>query len=491
MGAVNDKIKNVIRNWLEIQPSVGDTITIQETNTFEGNCFRNLLWYRGDASELHQYYTQTDDLMGNAKFWASVSTNGINFRKIHTGLPAMIVDMLADIIVDSFNKITIDGNEQAQKDWEEIAKENDFKETLKQAIIDVFVQCDGAFKISYDTELSKYPIIEFYSGQDVEYEYTRGKITSISFKNRYSEEHGNYTLFEKYSKKGVKYELYKNDKLCDDYKMLDKTKDLKEPSDTNFMMAIPVMFNKSKKFKGRGQSILEKKLDAFDSFDEVWSQWVDAVRDNKTITYIPEDLIPIDSNGNMLEPNTFDRRYAKIGSSSSETESDKITRENSNFDYEGMLQSYITALDLCLQGLISPSTLGIDVKKLDNADAQREKEKATQYTRGKVIDVLEKVIPKLVINCLKCFDLAQEKTAGEYQVSVDFKEYANPSFEAIVETVSKARPGQNIMSIERTVDTMYGDSLTEDEKETEVRRLKEEAGIIQREEPSTMSNIVE
>ena len=54
MGTVNDKIKNVIRNWLEIQPSVGDTITIQETNTFEGNCFRNLLWYRGDASELHQ-----------------------------------------------------------------------------------------------------------------------------------------------------------------------------------------------------------------------------------------------------------------------------------------------------------------------------------------------------------------------------------------------------------------------------------------------------
>ena len=185
MGTVNDKIKNVIRNWLEIQPSVGDTITIQETNTFEGNCFRNLLWYRGDASELHQYYTQTDDLMGNAKFWAAQSTTGINIRKIHTGLPSMIVDMLADIIVDSFNKIEVKGNNEAQTNWEEIAKENDFKETLKQAIIDVFVQCDGAFKISYDTDISKYPIIEFYSGQDVDYEYTRGRITGINFKNKY------------------------------------------------------------------------------------------------------------------------------------------------------------------------------------------------------------------------------------------------------------------------------------------------------------------
>ena len=116
MGKLNDKLKDVVRNWLNIVPAPGDSITIQETNTFEGNCFRNLLWYRGDASELHQYYTQTDDMMGNAKFWASSTTNDLKMRKIHTGLPAMIVDMLADIIIDSFNKITVENNNEAQKD---------------------------------------------------------------------------------------------------------------------------------------------------------------------------------------------------------------------------------------------------------------------------------------------------------------------------------------------------------------------------------------
>ena len=491
MGKLNDKLKDVVRNWLNIVPAPGDTITIQETNTFEGNCFRNLLWYRGDASELHQYYTQIEDMMGNAKFWASDTTNNLKMRKIHTGLPAMIVDMLADIIVDSFNKITVENNNDAQKNWEDIAEDNDFKETVKQAIIDVFVECDGAFKISYDTDISKYPIIEFYAGTKVEYERTRGRITTVIFNNVYEKDDATYILKERYSKDGIRYELYKNGHLMDDYRAIPETAELEEPKDVNFNMAIPMMFNKSKKYKGRGQSILEKKLDAFDSFDEVWSQWVDAIRDNRTITYIPEDLIPTDNNGNMLEPNTFDRRYAKLNSSSSENESDKVTRENSDFDYEGMLQSYITALDLCLQGLISPSTLGIDVKKLDNADAQREKEKATQYTRGKVIDVLEKVIPKLVVTCLKCYDLAQGKTAGEYEASVDFKEYANPSFEAIVETVSKARPGQNIMSVEMSVDTMYGDSKTKEEKETEIKRLKEESGVIQREEPNIMSPITE
>ncbi len=318
----------------------------------------------------------------------------------------------------------------------------------------------------------------------MEYEHTRGRITCVNFKTKYSKKNANYMLFEKYSKQGIKCELYKNDQLVRDYKELEETKELKEIKDNTFMLAVPMKFNKSKKYKGRGQSILEKKLDAFDSLDEVWSQWIEAIRDNKTITYIPDDLIPQNKNGDFLEPNTFDRRYAKVGSNATEDKGSQITRENSDFDYEGMLQSYIAALDLCLQGLISPSTLGIDVKKLDNADAQREKEKATQYTRGKALDVLEKVIPKLVCACLMTYDKAQGKTAGDYEVTVDFKEYANPSFEATVETVSKARPGQNVMSIEKSVDTMYGDSLSEDEKKKEVERLKEEQGIIQKVEPS-------
>ena len=43
---------------------------------------------------------------------------------------------------------------------------------------------------------------------------------------------------------------------------------------------------------------------------------------------------------------------------------------------------------------MSPSTLGIDVKKLDNAEAQREKEKATLYSRNNIVGQLQKVLPK-------------------------------------------------------------------------------------------------
>lgn len=39
------------------------------------------------------------------------------------------------------------------------------------------------------------------------------------------------------------------------------------------------------------------------------------------------------------------------------------------------------------------------------------------------------------------------------------------------------------MSIERSVEELYGDSLTDEEKAEEVKRLKEEAGLIEKEEP--------
>ena len=132
-------------------------------------------------------------------------------------------------------------------------------------------------------------------------------------------------------------------------------------------------------------------------------------------------------------------------------------------------------------------TLGIDVKKLDNAEAQREKEKATLYTRNKIIESLQECIPSLVNNVIKSYDTYLEKPLSEdIEVTVEFGEYANPSFEATVETVSKAKSG-GIMSIEASVDELYGDSKDDDWKAKEIQRLKEEQGIAEMEEPNIVN----
>ena len=161
----------------------------------------------------------------------------------------------------------------------------------------------------------------------------------------------------------------------------------------------------------------------------------------------------------------------------------KIETVNGTIDTNSYLSTYVTALDLCLQGLISPSTLGIDVKKLDNAEAQREKEKTTLYTRQTIIYALQDCLQSLIDKVFKVYALMSGEALDVTEAEVSFGEYANPSFESQIETVGKAKT-QGVMSIESIVEELYGDSKTDDWKAEEVRRIKNEQGIAELEEPS-------
>jgi hypothetical protein len=79
---------------------------------------------------------------------------------------------------------------------------------------------------------------------------------------------------------------------------------------------------------------------------------------------------------------------------------------------------------------------------------------------------------------------------GDYVATVNFGEYASPSFDNLVETVGNARL-KGIMSIEQAVEELYGDSWTEEQKAEEVRRLKEEQGLLEAEEPKVGDDLNE
>ena len=183
-------------------------------------------------------------------------------------------------------------------------------------------------------------------------------------------------------------------------------------------------------------------------------------------------------------PNPFDNKFLKLETTIGENDKKQIDVAQPEIPTEQYLQSYITFLDLCLQGIISPSTLGIDNKKLDNAEAQREKEKTTLYTRGLIIDTLNDFIPEVINAVLKSKELMAKKPApADIEVNIKFGEYNNPSFEAQVETIGKART-QKVMSIEASVEELYGDTKDEKWKEEEIARLKAEEGIVDIEEPA-------
>lgn len=476
-------MKNMVRNWLEIKTPSSIQIDVEQLNNFESQSFINNMWYRGEANELEELYAQLDDRLGNKHFWGSKPTIGMNIRKIHTGLPAMIIDTLADISTDDLNKIEV---EKRQEEWDKIAEENNPKALLRDAVVGALVCGDGAFKWSIDTDISEYPIIEFYDGSRVDFEYERGRLVAITFKTKKIINKQKYTLLERYSKKDITYKLVNKEGTELDIKnfpdLASKYQTIKNPN--NFMMALPVMLKKSKKYVGRGKSLLDGKLDNFDAFDEVWSQWMLALRKGQIKTYIPESLLPRDpETGVLLRGSDFDNDYISVEESINEDAKSKIETTQEQIQHDALLSTYITALDQCLTGLISPSTLGIDTKKIDNAEATREKEKTTLYKRNQIVEALTKIISDMVDITFKVYDTMNDKQISDNLGIATFGGYANPSFEAQIETVGKAKTN-GIMSIETSVEELYGDTKDEKWKREEVQRIKNEQGIVDMTEPS-------
>ncbi len=477
-----DRVRNALRSFLRIEPPQIRTVTITEQLDYNANAAKNRIWYRGSAEELSELYKQ---LPGDkTAFWKAVPTKGMEIRKIHTGLPKLIVDVLTNVVLADMNDIEVP--ESLKDVWEDIEEENSFPELLSNALAQTLYIGDGAFKISVDEDISKYPILEFYPGDRIEINRKRGRVFEIIFNSEFKHKGAFYTLREIYGYGYVNYELHKGESLVP-LTALPQTARLNNAVfDSSVIMAVPFQVFSSQYYEGRGQSLFDGgKTDSFDTLDEAWSQWMGAVRMSRPKELFPPDFVPRNPyTGEPLAPNSFDNIFiTSEGSMPEGGSSSKPELIQPAIPYDSYLSTYITALDLCLQGIISPSTLGIDNKKLDNAEAQREKEKTTLYTRNKIVQAMQKALPKLIDTVFKVYSIMYENPIEDIEVTVPFGEYANPSFESQVETVGKGRT-QGIMSVEACIDELYGDTKDEQWKAAEVKRIKSEQGVESMSEPN-------
>ncbi len=264
---------------------------------------------------------------------------------------------------------------------------------------------------------------------------------------------------------------------------LNATKGISDVSfDKSVILAVPLQIYESTKYEGRGDRSLTVSLTVLThSTRHGHSGWMHSEQDGlkpifrialyHTIRKQGRSYVPIHLTIVILHQTMTCRKRQRIRC--------RQTSRRSPRKLPGILLHSPGSL---LAGVISPSTLGIDVKKLDNAEAQREKEKATLYTRNAIIEALQETLPELVSTCINAYNILIHKPVEEVMVNIPFGEYANPSFESQVETIGKAKT-QGIMSIERVVEELYGDSLDEHCKQEEIQRLKIEQGIADVEEP--------
>ena len=75
----------------------------------------------------------------------------------------------------------------------------------------------------------------------------------------------------------------------------------------------------------------------------------------------------------------------------------------------------------------------------------------------------------------------ENTTFEDIKINVNFGEYATPSFESLVETMSNPNTP---MSIEAKVEEIWGNSKDDDWKKEEIARIKEQTGVVTMDEPA-------
>ena len=480
-----NRIQSFIMRLFKIEPARDRSVTILEPHTFRENVIRNKIWYHGDSAELEQYFQKTARWdVEKARFWAAKAQGSV--RKMHSGIVSMVIDRYRDIVLADMDATTFGEGQDALNDvWDEIYAKSKLNDVIGEAIASALASGDGAFKITAD-ECSPYPIVEFYDAENVDYVYVHSNLREVKFYTSYKgKDNKSLRLEETYGFGYVRYKLYDDTGKEMPMDALPETAHLIDFGiERDLMLAVPLKIMNSTRYKNRGKALFDGKSDVLDGLDEVISQWIDAVRMGRIKRYIPDRLIPRDPDtGQLLPANPFDNDFIAIGDDMSEKAAQQVEISQPAISYEAYVNSYASFLDMVLQGVMSPSTLGIDLKKTENAESQREKEKVTLHVRNKIVDALNETLPELFRVTLQCYDIMCEKTPGDYEPSVKFGEFASPDFSTTVDTVGKAKQ-YGIMSIETSVDQLYGDTWTQEEKDAEVERLKAEQGIQELEEPA-------
>ena len=450
------------------------------------NIRANKVWYLGNGNELLNWYTN-QQTYGWAKnptynrnnrqyFWGRSVAEMV--KRIHSGIPRAIIDTLSNIV--DMPKIMCDDPR-----LDDILEVNNFEYMLTQQGRPLtLVEGDGAFKININPALCNHPLIEYYGAEDWQPAYKSNILIGMVFKSYYKKGEDNYILFETRTlrKEGLSIE-YKLFRLGKENELFDCGLDaIPELSGLEnqlipglkSLLAIPNKYYYDPIYQNRGKSIYDGKLDLFDFLDEILTQAGQTNRVSTPVEYYPVDLLTRTNKGVPALPELYNRQYVKVDATADGDGNinNEIKTTQPDLNFEKYVALFSDILGAVLIGVLSPATLGIDIAKRDNAEAQREKEKQSIFTRNLVVKTETKMLVKFCNMLLMAQDYMDNGLFSDvkYDISVKYNEFANPSWENQLQILGSAWVNGEI-STERYVSLLWAGKLSDEEMAKEIEWL--------------------
>ena len=466
------------------------------------------VWYAGDSEELLNFYTHGNTIsyyyepfyMRNKKgyFWAINSTES-DIKRTHSGQPKNIVDILTAIMglpeTKAGNKEFPEFYNKVNNTLQAIIEDNNFWDIYEQEQVPyTMVEGWGCWKIAWDTDVSQYPIPMYYRAENVDFIYKLNRITGVIFKDYYSDGKRRYLITEtRYIAHGdliIDKEIFEVLGSVDDEASLKKV-DFSEVEAFSHvekklvvegytgLLAVPCIFLKDPTGDTPGRSLFAGKVDLFDDLDQALSQSANTVRKSTPVEYFDTDFLERDRQTGMpIQPKVYDRKYIMVkGATSADGTSmsrEPVTVTQPNLDFSKYSTEAVQILLQIMNGIISPATIGLDIAKKDNAEAQREKEKVTVFTRNKLARAEKKILEKLFNELLIANELMHTGaiTVFDYTISVNYPEFADESFENKI-TILGEMLAKGALSYKMYLTKLYGGSLSEEDYKQELEFLED------------------
>jgi len=421
----------------------------------------NYVWFTGKPRLIRMFYMTNSDLIQSLSFfWQQAPDWHI---KKHAGL--------ANTVSDKMPKILFGGGFQTEIEVYKIADgkiSDDLDEELskkaKNQIETLMGKCEFSLRIrtgatteswsghlfckySYDLSLSEYPILEIADIRNVEIEKVRGITKAIIFKNWFKYGSNEYVHKERYTtdERGfakIENKVYKlnhatKDEIEVPLEIMTKAYGLNEPIEPEFVfegVKGMLAFEKPNKLPNPefldsvyGASDYCGAISSLDGLDEVLSEIFAEVRNNKTIRYVPQELLQRTEDGDVVGINNFVRNYIAV-----KTLFDQNAKNEINItpieDKMASLQKkwQIGIATACTKMGVSPVSLGIPgLESIDAAaDSQQERNKATLETRADKHKLWKPFLENMLLQLLVLNSWMQKKFPDiqkqEDRLNIDF-----------------------------------------------------------------------
>lgn len=454
-------------------------------------------WYDGDSDRLANLYRvdamidfRTEPFYWKNRrrfFWATAVLED-EYKLSHSGFARDMVDTTVTIIGTPNVKCADPADLETLN---RILDANSFWATYRQIQMPMTLVAGwGAYKIDWNAHVyGNVPCISFTSAPDVVIHKVGPMTIGMTFLHWYSDLKGGKMLLSETRAKtdngtyAIEYKAFKasgDESLCE----CDPTEipNMRKPVDwTNnpVPFAVPCSFYADTLYGYCGKGIFSGKIDLLDALDQALSQMDNTVRRAAPLDIFDLEYCERDRVTKLPKlPRTFERRFIGIrgaknadGSSAANKPVDTI-QPAVNVD---MFLQHIDELKrTIIGGHLSPASMGLDVAKKDNADAQREKEKQTIFTRNHLTKEESAVLKELFNQTLIAHEfLAKGKiTKTDYGVSVEYDEFSDASYESKMESLSAAL-SVGAISPRMFVERVYGRTISEEDKALEIKALEE------------------